>query len=268
MDKIFSFGDVRAISWGKAALFVLLFMILQGIAGVAMMSAFGNADIGLALSLIISYIGTLYITGNELNWPNLKERGIGFDLVSIVAAFVLFSAFKFATMLPFEFVPGYEDMINMYMDTFGDLGPMVMIIASLIGPVVEEIFFRGMIQGGLTHQYNAKRGIIISSLFFGLVHMIPVQVIAAFFMGLVLAWIYYKTRSLWIPILIHVINNSGSMIMMEMSGEDMTTMMRDDVGDMAVIGIIVGGAALSYVLYRFLDQRWSAMAEDEETGVV
>lgn len=79
---------------------------------------------------------------------------------------------------------------------------------AVIGPVVEELFFRGAITKELLAKYSPTNAILISAFVFGIIHVNPIQTINAFFMGLMLAWLYYKTCSLMPGILLHVLNNA------------------------------------------------------------
>lgn len=81
---------------------------------------------------------------------------------------------------------------------------------SLLGPILEEVLFRGAVTRELLKKYRPTKAILISALIFGLFHINPVQVVGAFFSGLLFAWLYYKSRSLVPGILIHVVNNSFS----------------------------------------------------------
>lgn len=80
---------------------------------------------------------------------------------------------------------------------------------SLVVPILEEVLFRGAIQGRLMRQYRSPWvAIIIASLIFGIIHFNPIQTVYATFLGIVFGWIYYRTRSLLPVILGHVFNNS------------------------------------------------------------
>ena len=81
---------------------------------------------------------------------------------------------------------------------------------AIIGPVLEEILFRGAITRALLQQYNPTKAILISALLFGVFHINPAQILPAFLIGILLAWTYYKTGSLIPCILMHVLNNSLS----------------------------------------------------------
>ena len=55
---------------------------------------------------------------------------------------------------------------------------------------------------------------LLSALLFGLIHGIPVQIVNAFVVGLILGYIYLRTRSLMSVIVLHAINNGLAYISM------------------------------------------------------
>lgn len=79
---------------------------------------------------------------------------------------------------------------------------------AIIGPVLEELLFRGAITKALLQQYSPTKAILISALLFGVFHINPAQILPAFLIGILFAWTYYKTGSLIPCILMHVLNNS------------------------------------------------------------
>ncbi|MDO4164318.1 MAG: type II CAAX endopeptidase family protein [Bacteroides sp.] len=81
---------------------------------------------------------------------------------------------------------------------------------AVFGPVLEELLFRGAITKVLLRKYRPGVAVLFSGLIFGIIHFNPVQVVGASIIGFLLAWVYYRTRSLWPCILIHVLNNSLS----------------------------------------------------------
>jgi membrane protease YdiL (CAAX protease family) len=86
-------------------------------------------------------------------------------------------------------------------------------LITIIGPVFEEILFRGTITRILLNHYSPMKALLLSALFFGVIHINPVQVLGAGLIGLLLAWIYYKTASLLPCLIIHIINNSLSVFL-------------------------------------------------------
>ena len=80
---------------------------------------------------------------------------------------------------------------------------------AFFGPLLEEVLFRGAIQGALMRYFGRPwPAIILSALVFGIFHMNPIQVVYATLLGIVLGWIYYRTGSLLSVIVGHVLNNS------------------------------------------------------------
>ena len=100
---------------------------------------------------------------------------------------------------------------DMMEDTFINMShsPFGMLSIGLLAPILEELLFRGAIQGCL--QQTVKKpwaSIIIASLIFGIVHMNPAQIPFAFLIGIMFGWLYYRTGSLLPGIVGHVLNNS------------------------------------------------------------
>ena len=95
-------------------------------------------------------------------------------------------------------------------DSFNDMfaNPLIGIItAIIIAPIQEEFVNRGIILNGLSKKYSSKVALIVSSLIFAAMHMNIPQGINAFLLGLILGYIYLKTKSIFLSILCHTINN-------------------------------------------------------------
>lgn len=108
-----------------------------------------------------------------------------------------------------------EPVLNLFSNTdLKDLsklmdacGGWMMFTSIVIAPILEESLFRGILQDALMRKYGVFVGILIASAVFGIVHIIPQQVVNAFMIGIVLGYIYYRTGALLPVILIHCINN-------------------------------------------------------------
>lgn len=81
---------------------------------------------------------------------------------------------------------------------------------ALLGPVLEELLFRGAITKVLLQRYSPARAIVYSALVFGVFHLNPVQVVGATVAGLLFAWLYWRTGSIVPGVLVHIFNNSLS----------------------------------------------------------
>ena len=84
---------------------------------------------------------------------------------------------------------------------------IVIVLGGLVVPVAEELFFRGFVYNWMRKGLSQWPAMVLSALVFGGFHLVPVQVILAFVLGLGLAWIYEKSESLWPPIILHLSNN-------------------------------------------------------------
>ncbi|TDG95775.1 hypothetical protein CCPUN_00600 [Cardinium endosymbiont of Culicoides punctatus] len=82
-------------------------------------------------------------------------------------------------------------------------------VLSLFPAIIEEIFFRGILQNLLVKKIKKPFiGIVITSMLFSLLHMRPYGSILLFGMGLLLGYIYFISGHIIVPIFIHFIHNS------------------------------------------------------------
>ena len=86
------------------------------------------------------------------------------------------------------------------------------ISTSIFAPFFEEWLCRGVILRGMLKKVSPTWAILISSLFFALIHMNIWQAVPAFLMGLVFGYVYYKTGSLKLTMLMHFANNTMVLI--------------------------------------------------------
>ena len=74
----------------------------------------------------------------------------------------------------------------------------------------EELLFRGLLQRDLINVFGWKQGIVLASLVFAVMHLtwrsVP-ELVFVFFASLVFGYLYYKTKSLVAPIVVHGIGN-------------------------------------------------------------
>ena len=80
-----------------------------------------------------------------------------------------------------------------------------------MGPITEERLFRGCVLRAGSH-VSRKVGVIASALLFGLFHGNIAQFFNTFVMGLVLAYVTVKSRSIIPAIIMHICNNSSTII--------------------------------------------------------
>ena len=89
---------------------------------------------------------------------------------------------------------------------------ITLISVSVFAPVFEEWLCRGVVLRGLLAKNSPKTAIIVSAVFFAVIHFNPWQAIPAFILGLLFGYVYYKTGSLKLTMLMHCANNTMAAI--------------------------------------------------------
>ncbi|USK34157.1 CPBP family intramembrane metalloprotease [Bacillus sp. F19] len=91
--------------------------------------------------------------------------------------------------------------------------PLLIVVTSIIGPILEEIIFRKILFGALYQRFNFILSALISSIVFALVHGEPQHLLLYGSMGFVFAFLYVKTKRLLVPIFAHVAMNTFVVIL-------------------------------------------------------
>lgn len=96
--------------------------------------------------------------------------------------------------------------------TYGTLFGYDLIFSVILGPIVEEILFRGILFNRLNIKLPMTIAILLSSLLFSLLHP-NAAILSSFIFGITMCIIYLLTENILVPITIHMLNNFISMIM-------------------------------------------------------
>lgn len=162
-----------------------------------------------------------------------------------------------------------EPLLALFPDDFMKLldsavgsGFWAVVTTVVCAPVLEEMLFRGIIQESCTRQFGGVRGVIAAAAIFGVIHFIPQQVINAFFIGIILGYIYIRTKSLTPVILIHAFNNAVAFLMMKVfpaPADGSTVYLRHVIGNDTFYWVLYGMLALLVLIsgafvFRYLKQ--------------
>ncbi|MGE5265317.1 MAG: lysostaphin resistance A-like protein [Acidobacteriota bacterium] len=99
------------------------------------------------------------------------------------------------------------------LDTTGIGFLLTLLVAAVIAPIAEEIFFRGFMYGGLRGRIGVIGATVVSTLFFTALHFSLELFIPIFVLGIFLVWLYEHTGSLYPGIFLHAANNGLSLIL-------------------------------------------------------
>lgn len=169
----------------------------------------------LAMSITIAF--TLYNRRLRLGKSSrVKIRFNRFDPLMLVWGVILMMMAGVAIDPLLNFFP--ESTNEMYRQ----LASNRWIIAATIvlAPVLEEYLFRGVILQDIAGKYGVRNGILYSALMFGVIHINPVQVIAGVVLGLILGFMYFKTKSILVVIVMHMANNLASQLLYFFYGKE------------------------------------------------
>lgn len=142
----------------------------------------------------------------------LKEMAIGVTgyvgtlplFVLVLAALIYFSSL-------FSYEPPPHPLVNVFVEEENRLPLLVIfsvLIGAVIGPVFEEIFFRGFCYPILKGKIGKVGAMVVSAAFFASIHHTGFVFWPIFILGMALAYLYETRRSLLAPITLHVVHNS------------------------------------------------------------
>ena len=184
----------------------------------------GNS-VGQALGLgLLAVLVAGWHTGWRWGFLRLRRttwQALGLGLVGLVALTPALSwLIHLNQQLPLpESLRFLEDMrtqsIRLILES--NLGIVANVIGLAVTPALcEELIFRGYAQRQLERAAGVAGGIFLTGLFFGLYHLDPLQALPLSVLGAYLAYLTWRTGSLWPAIIVHFANNAFAVIMTEM----------------------------------------------------
>ncbi len=84
-------------------------------------------------------------------------------------------------------------------------------VTVLAAPFFEEIFFRGFLYRALRDHARPLEAMLLTSALFAAVHPSPFTILPLFGFGVLLAWLYEVTGSVWPGIAVHALFNAGTL---------------------------------------------------------
>ena len=230
------------------------YFIKRGIFNPADVSEIISDPLYINLVMIAQLLSTLAITLHILGWKyaNFKTQlNKPVDWKNIIPLSV---ALIVGMGLWTNYLNELADLPNNMKETFDLMmkNPLGIISIVIMAPLMEELLFRGAIQGHLLKIWkNPVWPIVVSSLLFGIVHGNPAQIPFAFVLGLALGWMYYLTGSIIPSILMHFINNGTAVLLFAFSDNPDATMV-SELGNAGAIALAAAGVIITIVSILFI----------------
>ncbi|WP_374721780.1 CPBP family intramembrane glutamic endopeptidase [Peribacillus tepidiphilus] len=166
----------------------------------------------IVFSFLVTLFLILFFLRKDMKESFLQRSGKASVFASVLWAiggvFIAMYAQAFAAMLEksIGIEPGSENTQRII--SLIETVPMVVLVSSIVGPILEEIVFRKIIFGELYKRMNFFFAAIISSVLFGFAHFEPIHILLYTSMGLVFAFLYVRTKRILVPIFAHMAMNT------------------------------------------------------------
>lgn len=176
-----------------------------------------------------------------------------FEPLDLTTCAVLVALATLAAAFVVDPVPGWlPDMPEWLEESMKQLtqGPLLVAVlcTCVLAPVCEEWLCRGTILRGLLCKMNPVAAIAFSALFFAVIHLNPWQGIPAFALGCLFGWVYYKTGSIKLTMLMHCVNNSFSVILSRIPSLEEVDTFRDAIPNTGLYTIIFVACVMVLIL--------------------
>ena len=158
-----------------------------------------------------SKAASVFHNGLAVDSTNFGRLG-GVKMAFIVSGMTIATAFAaepISSLLP-EMPEWFEQIMS---GLTGGNFILSFICVSIFAPLFEEWLCRGVVLRGLLTTMRPASAIAVSAAFFAVLHMNPWQALPAFLLGVVFGYVYYKTGSLKLTMLMHFVNNTMALVM-------------------------------------------------------
>lgn len=262
-----SFGDVLAmlgIALGAQILVSVLALPVLLVAGHGTdMASLPPAALGrmqailYLVSMSVALLGVLYyrrLRGGRGTWVRCSLRG--FNPALLLWAFLLIVAVGVVIEPLLRLLPA------VHLDVGRGAWTILMLV--VMAPVFEELLCRGVVLGSLRARYGVTVAWLASSIFFGVMHIQPAQVISASIIGLILGFVYLSTESIWSVMILHALNNAVAYLLL-MAGYEQALLI--DLVESRTLYVVIYIVALAlsaisgFMMARALGKMKSAAGE-------
>ena len=173
--------------------------------------------ISIAVTVPIYYL--IYHNRKQELLTFVSLRGLGAAGIPMLVIFgvslnfliewLLSLASRLAFMAPY-FESYNEKMANAIMG--GGFIPSLLTVG-ILGPIFEELLYRGLIFGELRKITKVRTALVIQAVLFGAMHLDVIQSSYALIIGILLGFVYYRSNSIIAPMIVHISINSLSVIL-------------------------------------------------------
>ncbi|GCC52623.1 hypothetical protein SanaruYs_28600 [Chryseotalea sanaruensis] len=233
--------------------------LIASIAVALVLTLFLDITSGIGLFLFYTISMSIVVFAGFALRKNYTLELTGFPITIAIIGALLMIPLHIAIDPIVALFPVPESLKNIMEGIYENPAASIATIA-IAAPLLEEILFRGIILHGLLKNYSAGIAIAFSSLLFALIHGNVAQGLGAFLMGLFMGWIYWKTKSLYLPIILHFVNNTVSCVGMFIVPQEQidSTLIDIVANDQLYYALVIGSILFCGVSVLFIQKKYFA----------
>ena len=232
-------------------------------------------QVGIFIIPVLFY--TYFVTNNTQSYLAIDRKP---KLISVlVGSLVIFAVLPFNGYLDelnrsMEF-PGFMSGIEEWMkskelqakiltEAFLDgdtiTGLLVNIIIVAVLPAIgEELLFRGVLIRLFDQMVkNIHIAVLISSVIFSAIHLQFYGFLPRLMLGMLLGYMFVFTRSLWVPIIVHFVNNAASAIVYFLYNNGTSKIPMEEFGASSNVVYVIGSLLITLWLMTVIYQKEDA----------
>jgi membrane protease YdiL (CAAX protease family) len=203
------------LAWNVAISVVLLFSVRPQVSALGWIT-------GLVLMITVA-LGVIYIHLLRAGFPDQAARaeelrlnplrGEALRWVLLAAPVLLLFSWSLGEVYV-RVVPVPPEALDPFSALFvNPRGRLLLAVLAVgIAPVLEEFFFRGVIQRPLERRWGLAAGVAGSSFLFAIVHFMPWIFPLHLVLGAIFGFVVVATRSIWAGVILHAANNSVALV--------------------------------------------------------
>jgi membrane protease YdiL (CAAX protease family) len=196
-----------------------LFLGARLIAGPTFRGSLDERALGTAAYVCVALVIAMLAGQARLDWARVFGRPMTAEmlplaLVMVPVAIITVGA-SLVVYIPLSYIaPAFVTRLMLDPNAFTDVTSigqwtMLMVAGVVAAPIVEEVLFRGILMQRWAHRWGTPTGVVASSILFAIGHE---EWVGHFLFGAALALLYLRTRSLWLPIAAHALNNGVALL--------------------------------------------------------
>lgn len=210
-DLLIVVVGIAVIYFGAGYLFILLGNWYTNERVLLYLNAFGTQVLFLILIFIVMKIRRW--SWQDFGWKSVQEGYMGKVVTLYILAWIINIAYV-AFIVSRGFTPPETDAYTKLLSNNTLITLIVnLILAGILAPIIEETLFRGVIFGSLQTYMGKWTAAAVSAAFFSGLHLQAYGFFPRFVLGILLAYLYIRYKSIKPAIALHATNNIMALLL-------------------------------------------------------